>query len=223
MKYSEPHVPILYGPQISRQDRDDTRERYCRAVLTLFVPWRTVIDLCDIHQIWEEAFKTRRHLVLRHSWTIIENSQLLHECKKDCDDHLLQVIAEAPTENDSIDSALLPTNQEIDTEYAGDESDELLELLGTLDENTVAMFNAAKSLTESKYIEGTIETVKNVGRFNPVHCKYCFKLIFGVSKSFGKILVASDQYSANESNMNIDELLIPLTPARLNLVRINRK
>ena len=150
MKYIEPHVPILYAPQISRQDRDDTLERYCRAIFTLFVPWRTVIDLCDIHQTWEEAFKTRRHLVLRHSWTIIENIQLLHECKKDIDDHLLQVIAEAPTENDSIDPALLPKNQEIDTEYAGDESDELLELLGTLDENTVAMFNATKSLTESK-------------------------------------------------------------------------
>ena len=118
---------------------------------------------------------------------------------------------------------MLPTNQEIDIEYAGDESDELLELLGTLDENTFAMFNATKSLTESKYIEETIETVKNVGRFNPVHCKYCFKLIFGVSKSFDKILVASDQYPANESSIDIDELLIPFTPATPNLVRLNRK
>ena len=38
MKYSEDHVPILYGPQIPRRDRDDTRERYNRALLTLFVP-----------------------------------------------------------------------------------------------------------------------------------------------------------------------------------------
>ena len=136
---------------------------------------------------------------------------------------MFQVIAEVPTENDSIDPALLPTNQEIDTEYAGDESDELLELLGTLDENTFAMFNATKSLTESKYIEETIETVKNVGRFNPIHCKYCFKLIFGVSKSFYKILVGSDQYSTNESSIDIDELLIPFTPATPNLVRLNRK
>ncbi|CAF1459663.1 unnamed protein product [Rotaria sordida] len=27
MKYSQPHVPVLYGPQIPRRDRDDTRER----------------------------------------------------------------------------------------------------------------------------------------------------------------------------------------------------
>ena len=50
VKYSEPHVPILYGPQIPRQDRDETRERYWRALLTLFVPWRAVTDLCDINQ-----------------------------------------------------------------------------------------------------------------------------------------------------------------------------
>ena len=43
MKYSESHVPILYGPQIPRQDRADTRERYCRALLTLFIPWGTLL------------------------------------------------------------------------------------------------------------------------------------------------------------------------------------
>jgi hypothetical protein len=36
MKYNEAHVPILYGPQITRRDRDDTRERYSQALLTLF-------------------------------------------------------------------------------------------------------------------------------------------------------------------------------------------
>jgi hypothetical protein len=53
MKYSQPRVPILYGPQIPRQDREDTKERYNRALLTLFVPSRTVLDLCDANQKWE--------------------------------------------------------------------------------------------------------------------------------------------------------------------------
>ncbi|CAF4390791.1 unnamed protein product [Rotaria sp. Silwood2] len=107
MKYSESHVPVLYGPHMPRRDRDDTRERYCRAILTLFVPWHTVTDLCGISQTWEDAFKFRQHLILRHLWTIIENIQLLHECKKDRDDHLLQVIAEAQADNDSIDPVLI--------------------------------------------------------------------------------------------------------------------
>ncbi|CAF3303782.1 unnamed protein product [Rotaria sp. Silwood2] len=50
MKYSESHVSVLYGPHMPRRDRDDTRERYCRAILTLFVPWHTVTDLCGISQ-----------------------------------------------------------------------------------------------------------------------------------------------------------------------------
>ncbi|CAF4261944.1 unnamed protein product, partial [Rotaria sordida] len=101
MKYSQPRVPILYGPQIPRRDRDDTRERYCRALLTLFVPWRTVSNLCDVNQKWEDAFKSQQHRISTYSWNIIENIQLLHECKKDRDEHLLQVITEAQTENDT--------------------------------------------------------------------------------------------------------------------------
>ncbi|CAF1355344.1 unnamed protein product [Rotaria sp. Silwood1] len=129
MKYSEYHVPILYGPQIPRRDRDDTRKRYSRALLTLFVPWRTVTDLCDVNQTWEEAFKLRQNRTSIHSWKIIENIQLLHECKKDRNKHLLQVIAEAQTNNDAIDSFLLPANQDIDGEHDADDTEDLLELL----------------------------------------------------------------------------------------------
>ena len=151
MKYSEYRVPILYGPQIPRQDREDTRERYSRALLTLFVPRRTVFDLCNINQTWEEAFKSRQHLISKHSWTIIENIQLLHECKKDRDDHLLQAIAEAQTESDTIDPATLPVNEDFDEEYDQNDSSDLLELLGNLDNCTVALANASRKSTENKY------------------------------------------------------------------------
>ncbi len=172
MKYSEYHVPVLYGPQIPRRDRDDTRERYSRALLTLFVPWRTVTDLCDVNQTWEEALKSRQNLISMDSRMIIENIQLLHECKKDRDEHLLQVIAEAQTDNDAIDPALLPANQDVHGEYDMDNSDDLLELLGNLDEYTTTANNATKKSTEDKYIEETIEAVENVGRFTNANSKY---------------------------------------------------
>ncbi|CAF4826013.1 unnamed protein product [Rotaria sp. Silwood1] len=165
MKYSQSHVPILYGPQIPRRDRDDTRERYSRALLTLFVPWRTVADLCDVNQTWEDAFKSRQHLISIHSWKIIENIQLLHECKKDRDEHLLQVIAEAQTDNDAIDPILLPANHDVHGECDMDDSEDLLELLRHLDEHTSTAINTTKKSTENKYIEETIATVENVGRF----------------------------------------------------------
>ncbi|CAF4823912.1 unnamed protein product, partial [Rotaria sp. Silwood2] len=123
MKYSESHVPVLYGPQIPQRDREDTRERYSRALLTLFVPWRTAPDICDVNQTWEDAFKSRKN----------------HR-----DEHLLQVIAEAQTDNDAIDPVLLPANQYIDSEGDMNDSENLLELLGNLDKYIAAGINATK-------------------------------------------------------------------------------
>ncbi|CAF4785812.1 unnamed protein product [Rotaria sp. Silwood1] len=203
MKYSERHVPILYGPQIPQQDRDDTRERYSRAILTLFVPWRTVIDLCSANQTWEDAFKSRQIRISIHSWKIIENIQLLHECKKDRDEHLLQVITEAQTHNDTINPVLLPANQHIDGEYDMDDSEDLLELIGNIDEYTTAVVNATKRSTEDKYIEETIEAVENVGRFSYIntHC----------------------QSSLNEFIDTSNQQLVPFVSVAPNLVRLNIK
>jgi hypothetical protein len=176
MKYSDSHVPILYGPQIPRRDRDDTRDRYCRALLTLFVPWRTVADLCDVEQTWEEAFQARKNLISIHSWNIIENIQLLHECKKDRDEHLFQVVAEAETTNDAIDPVFVPSNQHA---FGGDEMDDgedLLELLGNLDDYTNAAINVTTKTTEDRYIAETIQAVEDVGRFSNENCKQYFMI-----------------------------------------------
>ncbi|CAF4676749.1 unnamed protein product, partial [Rotaria socialis] len=200
LKYSNRHVPILYGPKIPRRDRDETRERYSRAPLTLFVPWRTVADLCDFNQTWEDALKSRQHLISTYSWKIIEKIQLLHECKKNRDEHLLQVIAESQVENDAIDPVLLPANQGVDSEYDIDNSDQLLELLGNLDEYTATAANANKKSTENKYIEETIEAAENVGRFNHMN--------------------SYQQSSFNEFINLTDQQLVPFASATADLVRL---
>ncbi|CAF1224176.1 unnamed protein product [Rotaria sordida] len=41
-------APVLLGPSIPRYEREDTKERYARAILTLFYPWRSVLDICDM-------------------------------------------------------------------------------------------------------------------------------------------------------------------------------
>ncbi|CAF0996414.1 unnamed protein product [Rotaria sordida] len=203
MKYSQLHVPIFYGPQIPRQDRDDTRERYCRALLTLFVSWRSVTNLCDTNQTWKDAFKYRQHLISVHSWKIIENIQLLHECKKDRDDHLLQVIAEAQVDNDAINPVPLPAKHDVHGKYDMDDSDDLLELLGNLDEYTTAAVNTTRKTTENKYIEKTIEAVKNVGRFNHTNTYY--------------------QSSSDISIDRTNRQLIPFPCAIPHLVQLNTK
>lgn len=171
IEYSEHHVPVLYGPQIPRHDRDDTRERYCRAILTLFVPWRTVADLCAVNQTWEEAFKSRQEQISVHSWKIIENIQLLHECKKDRDEHLLQAINEAETNKDEIDPVFLPANRNFDNDNDADDNIELSTLLENLDEYTITAINTSKQTTENEYIEETVDAVEKVGRFNPINSK----------------------------------------------------
>ncbi|CAF1515533.1 unnamed protein product, partial [Rotaria sordida] len=47
IKRSTPVVPVILGPQIPRREREETYERYCRALLTLFVPWRNGHHIVD--------------------------------------------------------------------------------------------------------------------------------------------------------------------------------
>ncbi|CAF3851983.1 unnamed protein product [Rotaria sp. Silwood1] len=157
MKYSESHVPILYGLQIPRRERDDTRERYTRALLTLFGR----------------------------------------------DKHLLKVIIEAEVDNGAIDPVLLPVNHDVHGEYNMDGSDDLLELLGNLDEYTTVAVNTTRKTTESKYIEETIEAVENVGRFNHTNMHY--------------------QSSSDTSIGRANRQLIPFLCATPHLVQLNTK
>ena len=96
----------------------------------------------------------------------------MHECKKDRDEHLLQIITEAQTNSDAIDPILLPPHRIHDDEDGMDDNNEgLSELLDNIDEYTTAAINANKRTTEEQYIQETIEVVKKVGRFNDVNSK----------------------------------------------------
>jgi hypothetical protein len=223
MAHSQPHVPVLYGPQIPRRDRDDTRERYSRAILTLFVPWRTVLDLCDTNQTWQDAFGWQQGLIPTHSRNIIENIQLLHECKKDRDEHALKVIAEVQSSNDSIDPLLLPSNRDNQDGQDMGDSDDFLELLGNLDEYTAAAINGTKSLTESKYIQETVEAVESVGRFSDTNGEYC---LHGTKKSKvndANFILAIHQSFSTEPISHKHQQLAPFVPATSSLIRLNTK
>ncbi|CAF4690029.1 unnamed protein product, partial [Rotaria sp. Silwood2] len=113
IKHTTPVVPVLLSLQILRREPEETRERYCHALPTLFVPWRSVHDLCAMNQTWFEAFEIRKPLISSSSLKIIENIQLLYECKHDRDEQLHQVLGEA--QNDSkIDPILIPNCSEED-------------------------------------------------------------------------------------------------------------
>ena len=68
----------------------------------------------------------------------------------------------------------MPVNQDIDGEYNLDDSSDLLELLGNLDDCTVTLANASRKSMENKYIEETTEVVESVARFTNVKGKHYF-------------------------------------------------
>lgn len=161
MKRSKPVVPVLLGPPIPRSDRDDTKERYCRSILALFLPWRTVSDLCDVNQTWEQAFETRHGKITSESHRIINNIQLLQECKTDRDEHLQQVIEVAQSE---IVNERVCFNRNDDTD-SDEENDAIFEILEgiDMDENPILKETGTKS--EEIYFERAVQAVDRANRF----------------------------------------------------------
>ncbi|CAF4359926.1 unnamed protein product [Rotaria magnacalcarata] len=164
MKHTNPVVPVLVGPQIPRKERDETGERYSRALLTLFVPWRSVHDLCALNQTWTEALEVQKPLFSPASLKIIENIQLLHECKHDRDEHLRQVLVEAQSGN-SIDPVLIPNYYEEDQNTEEDDPEQLLQMLSTVNEATTNAYSALNGNQEQRYLYDALQAIDNTDRF----------------------------------------------------------
>ncbi|KAG1799397.1 uncharacterized protein HD556DRAFT_1231578 [Suillus plorans] len=77
------------GPKISHRDQESVYPRYCCLMLILFKPWRSVSDLKQATQSWTESFETFRRTCNENIVFILNNMQLLYECKDSCDDHFV--------------------------------------------------------------------------------------------------------------------------------------
>ena len=158
IKHTNPVVPVLVGPQIPRKEREETRDRYSRALLTLFVPWRSVHDLCALNQTWAEALEVQKPLISPASLKIRENIQLLHECKHDRDERLRQVLVEAQSDN-SIDPVLIPNY------YEEDDPEQLLQMLSIVNETTTNACSASNGNPEHRYLNDALQAIDNTDRF----------------------------------------------------------
>lgn len=170
IKHTNRIVPVLVGPQIPRRDREETRERYCRAVLTLFVPWRTVYDLCTLNESWSDALEARKLLISSSALKIIDNIQLLHECKSERDEHLLRVITEIDNDG-TIDPILIPECNERNTEDLEDDSEELLEMISFVDETTTKKYSVSLNTPEQRYLHEALQIIDETDRFSLLNGK----------------------------------------------------
>ncbi|KAF9034879.1 hypothetical protein BJ165DRAFT_1313951, partial [Panaeolus papilionaceus] len=76
-------VPNFIGGSLPRKDSGD-REDYCLTMMTLFVPWRTGIDLKVANETWEDAFN--KHTFSAHEKQLMMNFNLRYECYDARDD-----------------------------------------------------------------------------------------------------------------------------------------
>ncbi|CAF1475487.1 unnamed protein product [Adineta steineri] len=160
-------VPILLGPPIPRKDRDDTRERYYRCISTLFLPWRTFQDVCNVEETWEEAFNSRQTRILPTSWKIINNIQSLQECKNDRDEHLQQVIEAAQTETGGHEH--YPQHRDSDSD---DENNEIFDVLEAIDITGVPSLNSNTSRVEQIYFERVVQAADQANRFANIRTSF---------------------------------------------------
>jgi hypothetical protein len=166
IKRITPVVPVLLGPPIPRRDREDTRERYCRSILTLFFPWRSVQDVCDVDQTWEQAFEIRHERITSESRRIIDNIQLLQECKNDRDEHLQQVIEAAQT--DIVNDPIYPSRNDSDSD---DENTEILDMLENIDMSEIPVMKEPGGKAEQIYFEKVVRAVDQANRFANINRK----------------------------------------------------
>ena len=81
-------VPI--GPSIPRRDQRKTYARYCRLMLIFFKPWRHASDLRATGQKWEDAFKSYMEICPHDVKKMLDNMQILHECRDSGNDHFAE-------------------------------------------------------------------------------------------------------------------------------------
>ena len=82
------YIPVPIGPAFPRRDREHLYAKYCRLMLILFKPWQVVDDLRDEGQTWPSAFEAFSETCGQNVKRILDNMQVMHECKdaKDVED-----------------------------------------------------------------------------------------------------------------------------------------
>ena len=81
-------VPVPIGPALPRRDQPEARARYCRLMLILFKPWRVLSDLRRAGESWEDAFNVLSSTMDAGHVRVVDNMQILHECRDSRNDHM---------------------------------------------------------------------------------------------------------------------------------------
>jgi hypothetical protein len=80
-------IPVPIGPALPRRN-EDANARYCRLMLIIFKPWRTASGLRGLSESWEFAFEEfGKEMKMGHKH-VVENMEVLHECRDSRNEHM---------------------------------------------------------------------------------------------------------------------------------------
>ena len=133
-KPCEHFVPVPIGPSIPRRDRIEVKERHAKIMLIMFKPWRHTLDLCAPHETWSTAFETFMQNCPFEKKAIMDNMQILHECKDSRDDHFTQRrVRNRDRQNQVSDSVIQTTETTDNNGLTENDNDSILEHLLAID------------------------------------------------------------------------------------------
>ncbi|CAF4927586.1 unnamed protein product, partial [Rotaria magnacalcarata] len=162
-------VPVLVGPSIPRREREDTTERYARAILTLFCPWRNVLDICDPYTSWSNALQLYQSSFTTESNKVIDNIQLLHDCKRDRDSDLFQLVNQPlPSRQINTSSPYSDTNIE-DTEQILALLNESIDSHPSLLNDEIIENDGVRAAIQREYLNLTLANVIRSERFSYIN------------------------------------------------------
>ncbi|CAM4818432.1 unnamed protein product, partial [Rotaria magnacalcarata] len=162
-------VPVLVGPSIPRREREDTIERYARAILTLFCPWRNVLDICDPYTSWSDVLQLHQSSFTTKSNRVIENIQLLHDCKRDRDSDLFQLVNQPlPSRPINSSSPYSDANVE-DTEEILALLNESIDYYPSLLNDEIIENDGVRASTQREHLNLTLANVIRSERFSYIN------------------------------------------------------
>ena len=117
-------IPVPIGPSIPRRDDDQAKERYCRLMLIMFKPWRHARDLRKTNESWSSAFQTFIKNCTLHYKKIMDNMQILHECRDSRDDHFSKRRNHNKNRAQQLPQTLSRTRENDDDDFGNDDDTE---------------------------------------------------------------------------------------------------
>lgn len=160
---SKQYIVVPIGPAIPRRDREEVKEKYAKTMLLLFKPWRTLTDLKGESLSWSDAFENFSVSADKATLRVIDNIQVLHECRDSRDDHFEQRRSVRKSFMRSMDKerALQFADDDIDDVQADVSEDVILNFFAEADD---AFSDRNTRLDEE--VDDAVTSARSAGMFN---------------------------------------------------------